>query len=618
MSFIYNCVLVFICLLFVKPAVSSKDFVWPSTVAQHNYNAYSIANCMLHIPHIQFTTVLFLSNTNIKDVEMFGNDMIEIFARHSIPVMISKDLRYIEDEKKINTQETLVVLHVNDCNGLSNIDVGFIKTNIKYVLIIHDYSDAYCQTKLVGVPSKFARYNVVFIVPESNGIYKILSYVPQIDGGTCDYSTLKQPEHINTCTHGYLEGAVVFRNKTVTDMKRCTLRVSATQSIPHVSIGSAFPDLFVLEPLNVTGMDIEIIKIVAEKYNTSIYCHLRNVFKNAAIRNDIASNRHDVEIGGFIRYEFSTKGILNTVTYSSTDIVWIYTVRRTERDWKELATRVNGLYLFGLFHIIYVLIFNFIRYIDGDKLSFSDTFLYSWGALLGTNSLQNPRSFKQSILNMFYLYMCVHLSAYVSTQLSAFLAVGTPSRLFKTHEEIINSDINSYFHPRFLNSLPTEEFRAFGLSSPSCVTAVCEPMALANDGAALTFEDIFYTLPVAVPVNGEARMLKTQKVFFLPIDMDVAEYSIFAESILKTVERLVETGITPKLLEDSMGLGVKARVDHAMRVAATNDYSCESGCRIAMKHLWPAFFVWLLGCSFAACAFVVELLWKKYSYILTF
>ncbi|XP_063625534.1 uncharacterized protein LOC134797240 [Cydia splendana] len=366
----------------------------------------------------------------------------------------------------------------------------------------------------------------------------------------------------------------------------------------------------------IEGSDVEIIKIIANYFNVSIIWHYlrrdpQNPYTNTEFTEFILNGSVDVSAGGLYRIygdRVSYSGI-----YTMQAVIWIYAAHRPGRSWVNLLRKLNEIYFFDIFYLLYSITSYCFRKYDNEKCSFKDITLYSWGALVGASSLLEPKSLKHKMLDVFYLILCIFVSSYMNIQLVSFLTIDGPSVSFKTNDDVMNSGRIPYLHPRNKYFIQESRYLAFANTSKDCGDFFdCCDKVLESDGVTAILDEYFYPVQASTAVKDEAKILRaSHRIITLYQEMLVKKDSLIVTGFQKVLQRLFEAGICEHLFRQSIGISVVTKANSANQVALSNSYSCESGCAITLSQVGGVFYFWVLGCVVSASVFLLELTWTR-------
>ncbi|XP_045537348.1 uncharacterized protein LOC123721743 [Papilio machaon] len=435
---------------------------------------------------------------------------------------------------------------------------------------------------------------------------------------TCNYDDEAKLTPINTCLKGKLVKETIFPDKKIKNLEKCPFNVGMAKSYPYSSIDNT-ETLQNLQPINesqIRGSDLEIIKIISHYLNASlnlyyIYSVDDNSYKNLEYVPLLLNGTFDACAGGLYRIYgdlVSYSGIYNRQV-----VVWVYAVQRDPVSWQTLITKISGFYIFILFYFCYCFIWITFCNVDHVTVSCRNTFLNGWGALMGTSSLQDSTTFKQRLLSVSYLILCLHLSAYIGVQLYSFFTIREPPAMLKTNDQIMESGRTAFLIMDSKFFVEDEKYLAFANKSENCAHFKdCEEKTMVHSGLTVIPEAYFYSLQAATAVDHEARVLRTaENIVTMYHEMIVRKNSPFSDKFEKIVQRLFEAGICDRLYLEAIGLLIEAKAQSANSNIMVNSYTCESGCAITVSQIAGAIYVWSLGCLLSFFVFVLEVAVNK-------
>ncbi|XP_030032069.1 uncharacterized protein LOC115448694 [Manduca sexta] len=473
---------------------------------------------------------------------------------------------------------------------------------IKYLIIVPDHLETECKDDFIDVGNKVAYYDVTFIFnnneeEDNTETYTISTFIREVDEATC-----KEIVHgfinINNCQNGILESNIVFPNKNPTNIKNCPLNIGMGTLYPF-SIIQDRDILKTFDKLNesqIRGSDLELVKIAAKQFNATLnYNYVRKKEENPIGQYDfipfIMNGSLDICAGGFYRIYgdvVSYSGI-----YARQAVKWMYTADRKDKSWQNLVHKVNGLYIFIIYYVAYSCVWWLIRKFDKQSVSATTTLIFAWGALVGAGSLQDTRSLKQKIVNLMYLIMCLHLSAYIAAQLYSFYTISEPPERLETINDIMESGRPTYLVPVVKYFVIDENFRKYANQSKECDTFYdCFEKSLIYKGMTLLLHAFFANYQAKSAVGDEARILcTTQNVLTVYYEMLIRKNSPYVSKYQDIIVRLFEAGIPEKLYIEAIGLTVVGRAESASKNIIANSYSCQTGCTVTIRQLDGAFYI---------------------------
>lgn len=583
----------------------------------------SVTDCVIKVNDMNPTAktmVLVHQNNSDEETMTIMNDIAQVLADNAVPIMIieEKDFYYVNYLYK---GDILALLYFNDCKTLSNLNKTVIEEDTQYIFIISgELSEDNCLDKHEELKRIISIYDVTFVRSLDNG-YGFETFIPEINEDTCKLET-GQPILLNKCNSGFINSfnVTVFPDKNTLDFKRCPLNIGMGTLFPYALIQNK-ELLKDYDPVTeLKGSDVELVKIVAEYLNSIpsfyyIYRKEENPQSDREFVKFLINGSLDLCAGGL--YRIYGDAVAYSGIYNEQKVMWMYAAERLHRSWKNLVNKIDGLYIFFLFYICYAFIWSLFCMYDGQAVNLKDTLLYSWGALVGATSLQEPRSFKQKLLNMVYLIMCIHLSFYVSVQLYSFLTIQRPPEILRTNDEVMNSGRTAYLKPVTKYFVQDKKYEAFASKSEDCDSFLdCEMKVLAHNGLTVTIDGLLIPFQTQTAVDHEARILRaTENILVVYHEMIVRKDSSIKKLLQIVVNRLFEAGICDKLYRDGIGISVVAKAKEASENVIHNSYACQAGCKITLGQAAGLFYLWLFGCFVASCIFAFELVFKKHELV---
>ncbi|XP_046969731.1 uncharacterized protein LOC124537062 [Vanessa cardui] len=489
----------------------------------------------------------------------------------------------------------------------------------KYIIIVDTFLGDECSDAVTTKLSELNNYDVTLITADGiPGKYNFLTVIPEIDEVTCNITETVQMKVINNCTNGTLDDKQlthIFPVKAPSNLKLCNFNVGMSIFYPYSMTDE--PDTLKEfdDGGNFYGVDIEIMKIMAKKFNSTLkLLYISRSDYNPNLRKVLVqyvqNETLDAYAGGAYRLygdEVGYSGI-----YSRQTIIWVYTVERNRRTWQSLIFKMNGLYIFLIIYQCYVISWNLICKFDHQTVSVLDTFVYGWGALFGGVDLQEARSLKQKFLNIVYLIACLHLSTYISTQIYYYLTIDRPPHVYSSVDELTSSEKIPYLIPKEKYFIDDKKHIAFANTSRQCETFLnCEELMLKNDGSTIIIDAELATLQSSSAVNDEARVLQVPEYILVVYhEMIIRKNSTLVKKFQEYTQRLFESGICEMLYVQAIGITVVDRAKIANQNILSNSYSCTVGCEITLSQLAGFFYIWMAGCFISCIVFIMEILIK--------
>ncbi|XP_041982460.1 uncharacterized protein LOC121735630 [Aricia agestis] len=471
--------------------------------------------------------------------------------------------------------------------------------------------------RLQNIPFDIQTYDVTFILADYvKGEHKFLSCIPSIKEDTCGLkeSPLRQ---INSCRNGELEKknmAAVFPSKIPKNYKLCPFNVGMATLFPYSMIPNKekMKDLDRITEGN--GSDIEMVKIIAKDFNATlnlfyIFRDEKNPYLHFEFLNYLLNKTLDACAGGL--YHIYGDVVAYSGLYGIQSVIWVYTVDRAIHSWQSFGHKVTDVYYFFIVYLIYSVIWTLVRKYDKNSVSFVETIVSGWGALLGTTSLQDPKSLKQKILNIAYLVMSLHLSAYIGAQIYSYLTILGPPQTYKTVEELKVSGKKPYLQKFTKYFVKDKNYEEFANTSGDCKDfRHCENTILANTGATLLLSAYLLPFQAETAINDEARVLGLQESVLTVWHEMIMRKDFALEKFQDIVSRLFEAGICDKLYNEAIGITVVDKAKITNKNILANSYSCTGGCEITLVQMGGAFYLWLFGCLLSLVVFLVEVVYE--------
>ncbi|XP_063537516.1 uncharacterized protein LOC134746872 [Cydia strobilella] len=578
-------------------------------------NDESLIECVVDLTQITIIfspTILILeSDTDDNYYDIFFKKMIETFAKRDIPITIQdKGNHDVNQTLDVYVGNVIVIVHFENSQTLFDFEIYRTDKRVKYLVIISELID---DLKLQAFVRRYMDRDITFIIPDPKADkYYVITFPPTMNEKTCEPVEKFEPNIINICLNGTLETDVIFPELIKANFRNCTLRVGMATVFPFSKIPNEHKlKNYELIP-QIEGSDVEIIKIIADYFNASIIWHyLDSTDSSSDLPNFFLNGSLDLSAGGLYRIygdRVSYSGI-----YAMQAVIWIYAAHRPGRSWVNLVHKLNEIYFFDIFYLLYSITSYCFRKYDNEKCFFRDIILYSWGALVGTSSLPEPKSFKHKMLDVFYLILCMFVSSYMNIQLVSFLTIDGPSISFKTNEDVINSGRIPYLHPIKKYFIQESKYLAFANTSKDCGDFFdCSVKVLESDGVTVILDEYFYLLQASTAVKDEAKILRaTHRIITVYQEILVKKDSLIVTGSQKVLERLFEAGICNHLFRQAIGITVVAKANSANQVALSNSYSCLSGCAITLSQVGGLFYFWAFGCVLSVSAFLIEIMWKR-------
>ncbi|KAL0821504.1 hypothetical protein ABMA28_004968 [Loxostege sticticalis] len=570
-----------------------------------------LGNCVLNTIRNNFRTTPTII---INEKKTINEEFDKYFVTGDFPRIVSEDNF---NTSSIYMQEgyILSITYIDDCETLSSLKDQTIEGPIKYLVIILNYSEARCIKTLQTVGHNTSMYDVTYIVKINND-YSILTYMPEINVTTCTLQYDSPPTILSTCSSNKRFNA--FPSKKIQNYMGCPFKVGMASLFPFSTFTNK-SELYIYKPLEedeVHGSDVEILKIMADIFNFTLDMH----FIFSAEKNPVVAVRYidfllngslDLCAGGL--YRIYGDLVDYSGVYGRQAIIWMYAAKRDTRSWQGLVGKVNGLYLFVIFYFVYTIIWQLFCMFDKQSVSLGRMLIHTWGALIGTSSLVEGKTLKQKILNLMYLVMCIHLTAYVNIQMFSFLTIASPPTIYKTNTDILQSGLRPYLMMRMKYFMSDKSYEAFANTSADCESfSDCEEKTLKLNGVTVVIDGQFVALQAETAVNDEAITLSThENLLTVYHEMLLRKDVPIIKSFQKMMVRLRESGISDRLYDEAIGILTKSKSENAAKNMMGHSYSCKTGCSITLAQSAGAFYVWMIGCGLSFCIFVIEGLGKR-------
>ncbi|XP_045451612.1 uncharacterized protein LOC123660601 [Melitaea cinxia] len=538
------------------------------------------------------------------------------------PYIITYNLNDLIKTSDLNGGTVLIVINIKFCSELN--DLATISLNIKfrYIIVVDVHVTKKCYEDMENKLYELKNYNLVIITLDSkSNNYFIMTKIPEIDEVTCGVSESLTVNIINICRNGSLDRKKVsdiFPSKEITDLKMCNLNVGMSKFYPYSMVNNE-DDLKDLDTSkHLYGADAEVMKILAKKCNSTLKMFYIDTTRKTSQNvpqfiQHLLDGTLEVCAGGLIRQRVYGDVVAYSGIYSKQSVFWVYTVERDRRSWQSLVGKMTGLYVFLITYVCYVILWNILNQFDYKTTTVINSCLYGWGALLGASSLQDARSFKQKILNIMYLIVSLHMSAFVSTQIYYYLTIERPPKQFKTMEEISSSNKISYLIPTKKYFADDKYHIALANKSRDCFTFTeCEELMLKHKASTILVEGLFSKLQSASSVGDEASIIRVADDILITYrEMIIRQNSTLVKTIQKSILRLFEAGICNKLYVEAIGILAVDKAKIANKNILSDSYSCTQGCEITLSQSAFAFYVWIFGCCLSCFVFVFEILLKR-------
>ncbi|XP_063365898.1 uncharacterized protein LOC134654365 [Cydia amplana] len=577
-------------------------------------NDESLIECVIDLTQITiiYSPTILILESDTDDI--FFNKIIKNFAHRDIPITIQdKDNHGVNQTIDVYDGNVIVIVNFENSDALFDFEIDHTGKRVKYLVIIYALTE---DLKLRAFIRRYMDRDITFIIPDPEAEkHYVITFPPTMNEKTCEPVEKFEPNIINICLNGSLDTDVIFPEFIKANFRNCSLRVGMGSLFPFTKIPNEHKlKNYDLIP-EIEGSDVGIIKIIANYFNASIIWHYLDIEHSPYSSTDytefIFNGSVDVSAGGLYRMygdRVSYSGI-----YTMQAVIWIYAAHRPGRTWVNLVHKLNVIYFFGIFYLLYSITSYCFRKYDNGKCSFRDIILYSWGALVGTSSLPEPKSLKHKMLDVFYLILCIFVSSYMNIQLVSFLTIDGPSVSFKTNDDVMNSGRIPYMHPKKKYFIEESKYLAFANTSKDCGDFFdCCAKVLESDSVTAILDFYFYLVQASTAVKDEAKILKpTTRIITVYHEILIKKDSLIVSGVQKVLERLFEAGICKHLYKQAIGITVVAKAESANQVALSNSYSCVSGCAITLSQVGGVFYFWTFGCVLSVSVFLLEMTWKR-------
>lgn len=584
-------------------------------------NLKSTTDCLIKVCYadLSFRRTVILKHVSYESDEKnaFYNEIIHAVNNNNIQLVVLEEFDNLNDTINVDDADWLVVVYFKNCNALTEFNVKIVFEKIKYLIIVSDDLNEDCTSKMKSIGNVINKHDVTFVFNENKeDHFKFMTFIPQIDEETCK-EIVTLPKIVNICANGQIGRKTIFPSKNPKDIKKCPINVGMGSLYPFGIINhkEKYKTFDRLNETEVRGLDLDLVKVLVNQFNGTLnlyftYKKEENPFGQLDFIPLVLNGSLDVIAGGF--YRIYGNVVAYSGIYTSQAVTWMYVANRTTKSWQSLIVKIDGLYIFVIFHLIYSCVWYFVRKFDERAVDFRNTILYSWGALVGTTSLQDALSLKQRILNLTYLIMCVHLSAYVSLHLYYFLTVLEPPELLKSNDDVMRSGRPAFLIPISKYFVLDEKYLSFANASEECTKFQdCSDLSLLRNGVTIILQGFFLNYQARTAINYEAKVLSAaENVLTVCYEMLLRKNSPYVERLQKLMTHLFEAGIPDRFYRHAIGLTVIGKAHSACQNTVSNSYSCQSGCKITFDQFAGVFYLWLFGCVLSCGAFIFELFSK--------
>ncbi|XP_050665081.1 uncharacterized protein LOC126965489 [Leptidea sinapis] len=568
----------------------------------------NLIECVMQITSFEmnYKPTILLLNSPLN----FNEAFIREVNFKKIPV-ISVDK--LESEHKIDGS-VLVVIYTENCEDFVQLNHKFSE-NHKYLIITQEPKNKCGEvSKNTSIP--FIMRDITCVTKVNNGSsYIIKTATVEIEDKTCNIVDQPIFKEINSCNSGFLKiNQSVFPKKNLRNFRKCNFNVGMGTLSPYATMEKKhlFYNLASINLSNISGSDVELIKIIADHFNSTLKVYYimkdeENRFAHNEFIKFLLNGSLDVCAGGL--YRIYGDVVDYSGVYTRQAIVWAYGVERDTRSWQSFLHKIKDLYFFLIFFGFYVAMSWIFYVINRQHVDIKDTILYSWGAFLGTTSLLRVETMKQKVLDAFFLYMSIHFAAYMSVQLYSYLTIQGPPTLYHTIDDLMSSETKPYLRFSAKYFIDDKRYEAYANTSGSCDNFThCEEVILKNKGATVLIDGYLPSFQADTATNGEANVLRvSEDILFIYHEMAIRKNSYFVESFQKALSSLFEAGICQKLYNDAIGITVLDKASATSKNMMSNSYSCQVGCEITLVQLAGIFYIWLIGCCLSCLVFIAEL-----------
>ncbi|CAH2092646.1 unnamed protein product [Euphydryas editha] len=536
-----------------------------------------------------------------------------------IPYVITYNVNDLTKISDLNEGTVLIVINIKYCIEITDLEIKSFYIKFRYIIIVDIYVPETCYEDMKKILYELKNYNVIIITRDrKTNNYNLITVIPEIDEVTCAVSERLTINLINVCRNGLLDKKAVsdiFPSKKINNFKMCNLNIGMSEFYPYSIVNNKDSLKDLDRSKHMYGADVETMKILAKKFNSKLKLFYIQINKTTSDNvpqfiQDLIDGKLEACAGGLYRRYGDV--VAYSGIYTKQSIFWVYTVERDRRSWQSLVGKMTGLYVFLITYVCYVILWNVLSQFDYQTMTIIDSFVYGWGALVGASGLQNARSLKQKILNIVYLIVCLHLSAFVSTQIFYYLTIDRPPKQFKTTEEIRASNRTSYLIPAEKYFVDDKKYIAHVNKSRDCFTFTqCEELMLKHKASTILIEGLFSRFQSVSSVGDEASVMRVAEDILVSYhEIILRKNSTLVETVQKSVQRLFEAGICQKLYIEAIGILIVDKAKIANKNILSNSYSCTLGCEITLSQSAVAFYVWILGCCFSCFIFFFEILIK--------
>lgn len=600
--------------------------VFKIKASNYEGNAYKfLSKCIVEIANrdLNYKSTILLRNLTNNQRKNKENDFFESLITeiriNVVPIII--DANHEINDTSVNG-DVLSIFLMHDCEDLEKIN--FHNKVINYLLIFMGKSFE-CQSIFARFKKQLITQNVAMVF-QSNIAEQFIFLTPlfEMNETTCEIIHEVRLQEVNICTNGSLQkNKLLFPEKSLMNLKKCLLNTGIAEFYPYMMPNNntrRYENLKSIAESAIRGSDVELLKIMMHYFNATVHFFYisrdkKLGFVDQTFLSFLLNRSLDICAGG----QYGIYGDIFDYSgmYTSQSIVWVYSAERETRSWQSFVRKVNGLYFFLIFYIIYVVMWKIISKIDNETFSLRQTLLYSWGALVGTSSLQDARTIKQKIVNAMYLILALHLSAYISVQLYSYLTIQSPPRIYKTMDELMESDMKPYLIPNMKYFIKDQKYERFANTSGDCYSYEhCQEVIIEKKGATILIDGHMPVYQSKTALNDEARVIQVPEDILVVYHQMIMRKDIyFGHALRKVLLHLFEAGICKKLYEEAIGILPSTKGKFAAKSLMSNRYSCQSGCKITLTQSAGAFIIWIFGCILSFITFIAEILIAKYKVV---
>jgi hypothetical protein len=461
--------------------------------------------------------------------------------------------------------------------------------------------------------------NVVILYPSTRRtveIYKLFPY--NFAPGRCgQFSNVVQLDTwVQTQDTGFfMRNATLYTENTPRDLRGCILKASAIKFHPYVMCDE--------NGAVEGGIDVQILRTVAEKLNASIEFRISPGKERkgqrlangtwTGLKGDLINDKADVIIGCLlINYE-DHMIFDETKVYYSEGFTWIVARATPYPHWLSMGrvfTPVSWVLLF-----VSVLIFGFVmKYLSTFKHSESNNawriskcILTVWAAFLGTGVPEMPRGNTLRVLFVSWVIYSLAVNTIYQAFFITFEVEPGLHHQIDTFEELLETSVDFAF------STPLDRFFTVDMLERLKPRIRCEPTKCL-DYVATVYNATMFVGRVFLGYHREALTKKENRHEIHPFGQDsfqlhavlmLQKGSQFLLLINDVITRTVEAGLVDHWL--------KAIIEERRLKAGILTLDClkDSFVELNVLHLQGAFIFLFIGLVFSFIGFLVELFFGK-------